>query len=154
MIKRRQNNKKKLTCPHCGQTFQRAQALGGHIRYKHTEALASKHAAPKERKKAERPVAVPDPNLETNREAESVLESVAVVAAVASLALPASVVSTESVAPNGGPHQYLNTALAELIERQRQIDEDLARLQALQVEKEVVGKQVNAVNLALQAFRE
>ena len=128
--------------------------MGGHIRYKHTEALASKHAAPKERKKAKRPVAAPDPNLETNREAESVLESVAVVAAVASLALPASVVSTESVATNSGAHQHLKTALAELIERQGQIDEDLTRLQALQVEKEVVGKQVNAVNLALQAFRE
>ena len=154
MIKRRQNNKKKLTCPHCGQTFQRAQALGGHIRYRHTETLASRPAAPKKRKKAETPVAEPQPNLETNRVAESVLESVAVVAAVESLAPQASVVSTESVATNSGAHQHLKTALAELIERQRQIDEDLARLQALQVEKEVVGKQVNAVKLALQVFGE
>ena len=154
MIKRRQNNKKKLTCPHCGQTFQRAQALGGHIRYKHAETLASRQAAPKGRKKVETSVAAPEPNFETNREAESVLEPVAVVATVESLVLPASVVSTESVATNSGAHQHLKTALAELIERQGQIDEDLARLQALQVEKEVVGKQINAVRLALQAFGE
>jgi hypothetical protein len=64
------------------------------------------------------------------------------------------VVSTESVATNSGAHQHLKTALAELIERQSQIDEDLTRLQALQVEKEVVGKQINAVRLALQAFGE
>ena len=154
MIKRRQNNKKKLTCPHCGQTFQRAQALGGHIRYKHAETLAARPAAPRKRKKAERLVAAPEPNLETNRVAESLLEPVAVVAAVESLVLPASLVSTESVAKNDGAHQYLKTAVAELIERQCQIDEDLARLQALQVEKEVVGKQINAVKLALQAFGE
>jgi hypothetical protein len=154
MIKRRQNNKKKLTCPHCGETFQRAQALGAHIRYKHAETLASRPAAPKKRKKAETPVAEPQPNLETNRVAESVLESVAVVAAVESMALPASVVSTESVSPNGGAHHYLKTALAELVDRQHQIDEDLARLQTLQVEREAVGKQINAVKLALQAFGE
>ena len=152
MIKRKQNNEKKLTCPHCGQTFHRAQALGAHIRYRHTETLASRHAAPKERKKAKRPVATPEPNLEARRVVESVLEPVAVVAAVESLAVPASVVSTELVATNGGAHQHLKTALAELIERQRQIDEDLARLQALQVEKEVAGKQISAVKLALQAF--
>jgi hypothetical protein len=74
MIKRRQNNKKKLTCPRCGQTFHRAQALGGHIRYRHTETLASRHAAPKERKKVETPVVAPEPNLEASRVAESVLE--------------------------------------------------------------------------------
>jgi hypothetical protein len=128
--------------------------LGGHIRYRHTETLASRQAAPKRRKKRETPVAAPEPNLEASRVAESVLGPVAVVAAVESLALPASVVSTESAATNVGAHQHLKTALAELIERQRQIDEDLARLQALQVEKEVVGKQVNAVKLALQAFGE
>ena len=140
MIKRRQNNKKKLTCPHCGQTFQRAQALGGHIRYKHAETLAPRQAAQKGRKKVETSVTAPEPNLEINREAESVLEPVAVVATVDSLAVPASVVSTDSVATNSGAHQHLKTALAELIERQGQIDEDLTRLQALQVEKEVVGK--------------
>ena len=152
MIKRRQNNKKKLTCPHCGQTFQRAQALGGHIRYKHAETLASTPAARKERKKAETPVAATEPNLETNRVAKSVLQPVAVVVAVESAGV--LVVSTESAATNSGAHQHLKTALAELIERQGQIDEDLTRLQALQVEKEVVGKQINAVRLALQAFGE
>ena len=150
MIKRRQNNKKKLTCPHCGQTFHRAQALGGHIRYKHAETLASRPAAAKGRKKDETPVAAPEPNLEASRVAESMLEPVAVVAAVESSAV--LVVSTESAVTNTGAHQHLKTALAELIERQRQIDEDLARLQALQAEKEVVGKQINAVKLAVQAF--
>ena len=111
MIKRRQNNKKKLTCPHCGQTFHRAQALGGHIRYKHAETLASRPAAPKGRKKPETPVVAPEPNLEASRVAESVLGPVAVVAAVESLALPASVVSTESVATNsGGPPASENGA--------------------------------------------
>jgi hypothetical protein len=87
MIKQRQKNKKKLTCLHCRQTFQRAQALAGHIRYRHNETLASRQAAPKRRKKPETPVAAPEPNLEASRVAESVLGPVAVVAAVGSLAL-------------------------------------------------------------------
>ena len=153
MVKRRQNSKKKLTCPHCGQTFQRTQALGGHIRYKHAETLASKAVAPKEKKKkAAVPVVAPEPILEANRVAESVLEPVVVVAAVESPAVP--VVNTESAATNTGAHQHLKTALTELVERQRHIDEDLARLQAVQVEKEAVAKQINAVKLALQAFVE
>ena len=80
------------------------------------------------------------------------LEPVAVVAAVESSAV--LVVSTESAVTNTGAHHHLKTALAELIERQRQIDDDLARLQTAQVEKEPVAKQIGAVKLAIQAFGE
>jgi hypothetical protein len=152
MLKRR-TNKKKLICPRCGQTFQRAQALGGHIAYKHADKLASKPAQLiKRKKKSEARVTVPPPIPETDRVAEPVLESVPVVAAVESSAVPALVVTAASAAANAGAHEHLKSALAELIARQRQIDEDLARMQTLQVEKEAIGKQINAVNSALQAF--
>jgi hypothetical protein len=39
MPKARPNRKKALSCPHCGKTFQRAQALGGHVRYVHADKL-------------------------------------------------------------------------------------------------------------------
>ena len=39
-----------LTCPHCGQAFERPQALASHIRYKHAGALPFKKAQPKAKK--------------------------------------------------------------------------------------------------------
>ena len=71
---------------------------------------------------------------------------------------PASTVSvTPSVpmpgaAPNSGAHEYLQTALQELTQRNQQIEADLARLEGLQAEKEIIRKQIDAVNTALQAF--
>ena len=42
--------------------------------------------------------------------------------------------------------------LQELTRRNQQIEADLARLEGLQAEKEIIRKQIDAVNAALQAF--
>ncbi|PYT18569.1 MAG: hypothetical protein DMG59_03890 [Acidobacteria bacterium] len=46
----RKQHKQKLTCPHCGQTFQRPQAVASHIRYKHAGGLLSKQTQPRAKK--------------------------------------------------------------------------------------------------------
>jgi len=154
MLKQRKN-KKRLICPHCDQTFQRPQALGGHIAYKHPDRLASKWTQlTKRKKKTEAPASVPPPIPETERLAESVPQPVPVLAVVEVPVVPALVVTSAPAATNTGAHEHLKSALGELIERQRQIDDDLARMQALQVEKEAIGKRISAVNSALQAFTE
>jgi uncharacterized C2H2 Zn-finger protein len=131
----RQNNK--LSCPHCGQTFQRAQALGGHIRYKHA-SLASKPARPKEKEKEKK---------DNSRKAP---ESLPVTTPAPTV--PAASVPMLTTVPSTGAQEHLQTALQELTERNHQIDEDLARLEGLQAEKEIIRKQIDAVNSALQAF--
>ena len=46
----RKQKKQNLTCPHCGQAFQRPQAVASHIRYKHGDALLSKKTQPRAKK--------------------------------------------------------------------------------------------------------
>ena len=133
-----QKQNKKLTCPHCGQTFGRAQALGGHIRFKHpsipsseaAQAEVKEVAAPPTRKRVPAPESSP---LSVNSPT------------FASEAQPAAM-------SKNGAHEHLKTALKELTERSRQIDEELSRMEALQAEKELIRKQIDAVNSALQAF--
>ena len=43
-------------------------------------------------------------------------------------------------------------ALAELVRRSAEIDEQLTRLEAMQGEKEMIRKQIDALNSALQSF--
>ena len=71
---------------------------------------------------------------------------------------PASTVSVAAsvpmsgAVPNSGAHEHLQAALQELTQRNQQIEADLARLEGLQAEKELIRKQIDAVNAALQAF--
>ena len=67
------------------------------------------------------------------------------VSVAASVPMPGAV-------PNGGAHEHIQTALQELTQRNQQIEADLARLEGLQAEKEIIRKQIDAVNAALQAF--
>jgi uncharacterized C2H2 Zn-finger protein len=122
--------KKKLTCPHCDQTFNRSQGLAGHIRYKHAETLPSKTAQPKAKKEKKKGSRV------------SMSESFL---AAQSAAVPVAVPST-------GAHEHLKTALEAVTQRNRHIDEELVRMEALQAEKETIRKQIDALNLAMQAF--
>jgi len=55
-------------------------------------------------------------------------------------------------APNTSAAEHLKTALQELTQRQRDIDEQLSRIENLHAEKGSVTKQIEAVNAALQAF--
>ena len=63
----------------------------------------------------------------------------------------APTVPAAAVSPTDA-HEHLKAALLELTQRNRQIDEDLARMEGLQAEKEIIRKQIDAVNAALQAF--
>jgi hypothetical protein len=54
--------------------------------------------------------------------------------------------------PSSGAQEHLQRALEGLSQRHRQIDEELARQETLQAEKEAIGKQIGALKLALQAF--
>jgi hypothetical protein len=49
--------------------------------------------------------------------------------------------------------EHLKLALQELTQRQREIDEQLFRIETLQSEKEAIAKQITAVDAALQAFQ-
>ena len=70
-----------------------------------------------------------------------------------SKSVPASVaVPTPQSVPDIGAHEHLKTALEALTQRQKEIDEALARLEMLQSEKQMIRKQLDAVNVALQAF--
>ena len=77
----------------------------------------------------------------------SVLETTpaSTVSVAASVLMPGAVL-------NSGAHEHLQTALQELTQRNQQIETDLARLEGLQAEKEIIRKQIDAVNAALQAF--
>jgi DNA-binding FrmR family transcriptional regulator len=57
------------------------------------------------------------------------------------------------VAPSASVAEHLKTALQELRQRQRDIDEQLSGIEALQSEKETIARQIDAVNAALQVFR-
>jgi hypothetical protein len=111
-----------LRCPHCDQTFQRPQGLSGHVRYKHGSLAAIKVAPPLE--KVEIPTADPMPD-----------EATMTVGAA-----------------NTGVSKYLKTALEQLTRRQRQIEQELGRMEALQAEREVIRKQIDALSVAMQAF--
>jgi 5'-deoxynucleotidase YfbR-like HD superfamily hydrolase len=58
------------------------------------------------------------------------------------------------VAPNASVQEHLKTALQELTQRQRDVDEQLSRIETLQSEKGAITKQIDAVNAALQAFEQ
>ena len=54
--------------------------------------------------------------------------------------------------PKASVEEHLKTALQELTQRQRDIEEQLSRMETLQSEKEAIAKQIDAVNTAMQAF--
>ena len=108
---------KKLTCPHCGRTYNAPRELAAHIRDKHADTLASRTAQSKAKKE---------------KKANTVTVSVAV--------------------PSTDAHEHLKAALEALTQRDRQIAGELAHREALQAEKEIIRKQIDAVNAALQAF--
>ena len=137
----RKRKTKKLNCPHCGQIFQRAQGLGGHIRYKHA-SVVSKAAQPDPKNRGA--VAGLEPGVTPSRRPESMSESKSVPASVA--------VPTPQSVPDIGAHEHLKTALEALTQRQKEIDEELARMEMSQSEKQMIRKQLDAVRVALQAF--
>jgi hypothetical protein len=47
---------------------------------------------------------------------------------------------------------HLKSALEELIKRNKDIDEQLSRVRTLELEKETITKQIDAIHTALQVF--
>jgi len=105
MNKTTPKRQKKVICPHCGNTFQRPQALAGHIRYKHPNKLPSKTAP------------------STVKEQKKVGAEVTQVAG-----------SAPVIAPNTGAHEHLKKALEELTQRIDQIEGELSRMEPLRAE--------------------
>ena len=136
MPKATQNRKKALSCPHCGKTFQRAQALGGHVRYVHADKLGlpkvvttKQNAKTQEKRrplKETKPRAAP-PGAGEDKRGKPVL--------------------------NTGAYEHLATALEMLTQRSRQIEEELARVETLQAEQDMIRKQIEAINAAMPVFR-
>jgi hypothetical protein len=54
---------------------------------------------------------------------------------------------------NTGAHEHLATALEMLTQRSRQIEEELARVEPLQAEQDIIQKQIDAINAAMPVFR-
>ena len=61
--------------------------------------------------------------------------------------------AAQVVAPSAGVEEHLKTALQELTQRQRDVEEQLSRIETLQSEKDAITKQIDAVSAALQAFQ-
>ena len=128
---------KKLRCPECGKTFTAPQGLSGHMRYIHgfkkgTPAASngSHQAAPPSNKVAE--VAAPAP------------------AAAQPLSAPSPDASVSAL--RTGAREYLVAAVDILRKRDREIEDNILRLEALRAEKEAVGRELEAVNAALRTF--
>ena len=128
-------NRKALSCPHCGKTFQRAQALGGHVRYVHADKLG----LPK--------VVTTKQNAKTEEKRRPLKET------RPSAAPPAAGKGKRGAPVNTDAYEHLATALEMLTQRSRQIEEELARVEPLQAEQDIIQKQIDAINAAMPVFR-
>jgi uncharacterized C2H2 Zn-finger protein len=139
MPKATPNRKKALSCPHCGKTFQRAQALGGHVRYVHADKLG----LPK--------VVTTKQNAKTQEKRRPLKET-------KPSAAPPAAGEDKRGKPgkpvlNTGAYEHLATALEMLTQRSRQIEVELARVETLQAEQDMIRKQIEAINAAMPVFR-
>lgn len=172
-----QKRPEKLQCPRCGKTFAALSGLRSHLRFVHADKAAQRQPSEQPRAQeraspATAPTVAAKPQRTSQTECpqcgqtfasqhrlathvqyrhadksaakagEGTPKATAVIAPA-----PAPV-----VAPSDGVAERLKMALQELIVRQREIDEQLSRMETLQSEKEVIVKQIGAVNTALQAF--
>jgi hypothetical protein len=55
-------------------------------------------------------------------------------------------------APSASIAEHVKTGLQELTRRQHDLDEQLSRIEILQLEKQAVAKRIGAVSATLQAF--
>src|SRR6266567_3501730 len=140
----------KFVCPECAKEFQNLAGLRGHLAYKHKAPTKIENST-KSRSVRVQPkgaaTGTPKPSaLEPRPTSESLQTRKLLPVTRTAPRVPAAAVS------NTGAHEHLKTALRELTQRNRQIDEELARMEGLQAEKETISKQIDAVNGAMQAF--
>src|SRR5260370_25816214 len=63
-------------------------------------------------------------------------------------------VGASPLASSTGAHEHLQAAFAVLSRRVRETEVEISRLEALKAEKEIIGRELEAVKVALQVFRE
>lgn len=123
----------KFVCPECAKEFQNLAGLRGHLAYKHKAPI----------------------KVEKSTKSQSArVQPKAAATVTPKSSAPEPKPRPESAGSNTGAHEHLKTALLALTERNGQIDEELARMEGLRVEKEIISKQIDAVNAALHAFEE
>jgi len=100
-----------------------ARGLAGHIRYNHSGKPSEMTVPPKEKVK-EPPV--------KKKNVKSVVQA---------------------TATKTGAYECLQTAIEALTKRDREIQEELVRLEGLQAEKIAIGRELEAVETAIKVFR-
>jgi hypothetical protein len=139
----------KFVCPECAKEFQNLAGLRGHLAYKH------KAPTKMEKSTKRRSVGVPPKGATVTPKSSATQSRPRTESLQTPKALPVTRSAPKvpvAAVSNNGAHEHLKTALRELTQRNRQIDEELARMEGLQAEKEIVSKQIDAVSAALQAF--
>jgi uncharacterized Zn-finger protein len=159
----------RISCPVCGKHFQNQSGLANHHRYKHPEAksLAATSAPGAPAHAANTGVQGPGKakelvcahcdkafarasSLSTHMRYRHPGKARVATALPAATSAKTSIPATVPVV--AGVQEHLKTALQELTQRQRDIDEQLSQIESLQSEKEAMSKQIAAVRTALQAF--
>lgn len=161
----KQLTESKLECPHCGKKFAALSGLASHLHFVHPGKKAG--AQPKTAQSAA-VAAKPDAGAGAHKCSHCGQSFTAPhrlaqhiqfrhagksPAKAAPAASTTASVSAIPAAPATTVQGHLASALQELTQRQRDIELQLARIDSLNAEKEAIGRQIDALNTALEAFK-